>query len=178
MPLVEKRYAEALAGLSVKYDKIDLYQQELGAVTDTYREQPELKEFLLNPQTDINTKKDALRNIFGNRLGSNILNFLMLLLDKGRIGYLPGIYDEFVKLADQNRGILNIDIISAAPLEPDQLNMISQQYGKLYNAAAVKIETKLDASLIGGIKIKIGDKLVDGTVKGRLKGLQDMLSVG
>lgn len=175
MPLVEKRYAEAMVDLSVQNNAIDICQQELGTIAEIYAIQPDLKDFLLNPQADIETKKKILKNIFSGRLGNDIMSFLMLLLDKGRIKYLPGIYKEFVKLADEKRSILNITIITAVPLDPVQLKKLAEKYRSHYGAASVKVITELDTSLIGGVKVIIGDKLVDGSVKGRLKELQDML---
>ena len=176
MLLIEKRYAEALVSLAVQNNHLELFQQDLGAVTDIYKKQTDLKDFLLNPGTDIKTKKIVVSNIFYGKISSVLLDSLMFLLDKDRIKYLPGIFDEFVRLADEKRSMLNLTVISALPLDSEQLNKLKEKYRKLYKAASVKVLTELDTGLIGGIKVIIGDKLVDGTIKGRLKELQEILS--
>jgi F-type H+-transporting ATPase subunit delta len=175
MPLVEKRYAEALVKISVEKNLIEQHQQELGLVAEMYGGSEDLKNFLLNPRNDRDTKKAFLRNVFSGRIQDEILGLLLLLLDKGRIKYLKGIYEEYVKLADEKRNVLSMSIITAEPLDAGQVKSISENFRKLYSASSVKSEVVVDGSLIGGIKVKIGDKLLDGSIKGRLKDLQEIL---
>ena len=175
MSLVENRYAEALIGIAAEKNSIDAFLQDLGTFAEIYSGEPGFKDFLLNPQNETRTKKDVVKNALNGRIESDIINFVSLLLDKGRIKHIPDIYKEFVKLADEKRSILNISIISATPLDEGQIKIITEKYGKLYKAASVKAEVKLEASLIGGVKVAIGDKLTDASVKGRLKELQQLL---
>lgn len=175
MPLVEKRYAEALVRISVEKNMLELHQQELGLIAEVCGVHEDLNAFLLNPKTDKDTKKNILRNVFSGRIQDEILGLLLLLLDKGRIKHLQGIYEEYVKLADEKRNILNMSIFTPKPLETSQLDSISEKFRKLYNASAVKTSVVIDGSLIGGVKVKIGDKLQDGSIKGRLKELQGIL---
>lgn len=175
MPLVERRYAEALVNISVQGGAIDAYQQEFQTVVTLFKEQSDFKLFLLNPEIRTEVKKDIVKKIFSLSLKVEMVNFLLLLLDKGRIKFLPGIFDEFTKMADRKKNVLNMTIISAAPVEDKQINEIKVKYMKLYNASAVKLSVEIDNKQIGGIKVKIGDSVVDGTVKGRLEGLKDLL---
>ena len=101
----------------------------------------------------------------------------MLLLDKKRFEKIIGIFEEFVKLADEEKNVLNITIISASPLEPIQLDKLTEKYRTLYNSSSINVTVKIDNDLIGGIKVIIGDKLIDGTIKGRLQELKKTLVV-
>lgn len=175
MPLIERRYAEALVNISVQGGAIDTYQQEFQTVVTLFKEQSDFKLFLLNPEIRTDVKKEIVKKLFNNNLKSEMVNFLMLLLDKGRIKFLPGIYDEFTKLADKKKNVLNMTIISAAAVEDKQINEIKGKYKKIYNASDVKLDVEIDSKQIGGIKVKIGDRVVDGTIKGRLEGLKDLL---
>ena len=175
MPLVEKRYAEALVNISVEKNMIEKHQEELGLVANLYSSQEDLKNFLLNPKTDIDARKDLLRNVFKGRIQDEVLNFLLLLLDKGRIKYLHGIYEEYVRLAEEKQNILSMDIMTAAPLQSSQVESIKEKFGKLYKASSVKASVIIDQSLVGGVRVRIGDKLMDGSIKGRLKELQGIL---
>jgi F-type H+-transporting ATPase subunit delta len=175
MALVEKRYAEALVNISVEKNMIEKHQEELGLVADLYSSQENFKNFLLNPETDINTRKDLLRNVFKGRIQDEILSFLLLLLDKGRIKYLQGIFDEYVRLAEEKQNILSMDIMAAAPLQSSQVESIKEKFRRLYKASSVKASVIIDESLVGGVRVQIGDKLMDGSIKGRLKELQGIL---
>ncbi len=175
MPLVEKRYAEALVSLSIQHSCIDDIQAQLGSIVYTFNTEPTFKSFLLNPEIKTDVKKDAVKNILSGKIRNEILNFLMLLLDKGRIRYLPGMLAEYTALADKMRNVLNMQIISAVPLDAIQSNRITEKYRQMYNASAVKVEAIVDTSVIGGVKVVLGDKVIDGTVKGRLKELERLL---
>lgn len=176
MPLVEKRYAEALVDIAAQAAALDEYQQQLGTIAGLFGGQPEFRVFLLNPEVKSEDKKRAIKSIFSGKIENELFNFLMLLIDKGRIGYLKGISREFEKLADERKNVLNMTIISALPLDKDQIDQISEKYRKLYNAYSVKAVVETDKGLIGGVKVKIGDKVIDGSVKGRIEGLKELLA--
>ncbi|NJD03702.1 MAG: F0F1 ATP synthase subunit delta [Ruminiclostridium sp.] len=175
MSLVENRYAEALIDIAAEKASIDAFMRDLGAFAEIYGHEPGFKDFLLNPQNETRIKKLVVKNAFNGRIESDIISFVSLLLDKSRIKYLPGIYEEFVKLADERRSILNINIISATPLDERQIATIAEKYRKLYKAASVKAQVKIAANLIGGVRVVIGDKVTDASVKGRLMELQQLL---
>lgn len=175
MPLVEKRYAEALVNISVEKNMMEIHQKELGLVADLYISQEGFQNFLLNPKNDIESRKDLLRSVFKGRIQDELLNFILLLLDKGRIKYLQGIYEDYARLAEEKQNILRMDIITAAPLQASQVEMIKEKFRKLYNASSVKITVIIDETLVGGVRVRVGDKFVDGSIKGRLKELQAIL---
>lgn len=175
MPLIEKRYAEALIGLSVQSGAIDDYQQELLVIVELFKNQPDFRLFLLNPEIKTEIKKTVIRNVFSGKAKNELVNFLFLLLDKGRIINLPGILYEFTKAADKIKNTLNITIISATPLDDKQITDLVEKYKRIYNTTNAKVSQEIDKSLIGGVKVKIGDKIVDGTITGRLKGLKEVL---
>ena len=176
MPLVDKRYAEALINVSVEKNSIDLYQEELTAVSDIFRDETGLRAFLLNPKNSVDTKKSAITAIFGGRIHPELLNMLFVLLDKGRISRLSGICQEYMRMADEKRNILNITIMTAIPIDQGQIDSISERFRKLYNSSSVKATVDMDPTLLGGVKVAIGDKLYDGSIKGKLSRLQSILA--
>lgn len=175
MPLIEKRYAEALVGLSAQNGAIDEYRQELQVVVDLFNSLQDFKLFLLNPEVKTEVKKTVVKNVFDGKAKKELVNFLLLLLDKGRISNLPGILVEYVKSADKIRNILDMTIISSAPLEDRQISNILEKYKHLYNATNANVVLEIDQSLIGGVKVRIGDKVIDGSVRGRLESLRELL---
>ncbi|MCX7748868.1 MAG: F0F1 ATP synthase subunit delta [Clostridia bacterium] len=175
MPLVERRYAEALIDISGGSGAIDAYLSELQAIVEIFNRQSDFKFFLLNPEIKVEIKKEVVKKVFLGQIRPEILNFLMLLLDKGRIKFVPGILDEYTKMADKKRNILSMTVISAEPLDDLQVQEIKLKYMKSFNVSAVKVRTEIDKSLIGGVKVKIGDKVSDGSLKGRLHSLKEIL---
>jgi len=178
MSIIEKRYAEALVNLSDEENTVEAYRQELETIGDIFENHEEFKSFILNQTLPANVKKDLIRDLFSGKARAGILNFLFLLVDKGRIGNLPDIIKEFNALADKRKNILNIKIISAVPVEDSLIEKIKDRYGKIHNAAGVKAEVEIDRNVIGGIKILIGDTVTDATLKGRLKQLEELIARG
>jgi F-type H+-transporting ATPase subunit delta len=175
MPLIEKRYAEALIGLSVQKNTIDEYQQELLVIVELYKNLQEFRLFLLNPEIKTDNKKTVINNSFNGKVKKEIISFILLLLDKGRIRNLPGILIEYIKSADKIKNTMDITIISSIPLEDTQVSKIVEKYKTLFGSISAKIHLAIDSSLIGGVKVKIGDKVVDSSITGRLKNLREVL---
>lgn len=176
MSLVADRYAKALLDLAVSEGAADEYQNELIEVSRIYGAESSLSTFLLSPQNDLTTKKTVLINIFTGSVRQNLLNLLLLLQDKGRIEELPEICTAYIKMADEHRNILNITVTTALPLDKAQIDSIGEKFKAIYHGSSVKITVETDNSLIGGVKVAVGDKLFDGTVKGRLSKLQSALA--
>ncbi len=176
MALKEKRYAEALISISSSQDAMEGYQQELTALSRIYRDEASFREFLLDPGTDIALKKDAVTSIFGGRVRVELVDLLLLLADKGSMSNLPGIANEYALMADEKRNILNIEITAYEQLDKTQLDLLSEKLRKQFGATSVKSTVSIDSSLLGGLRIKIGDKLIDGSVAGSLKTLRGLLT--
>ena len=176
MSLVADRYAKALLDLAISDSAVDEVQSELAAVSQIIETQGNLTAFLLSPRSDLKIKKTVLNHIFIDSVRKNILNLLLLLLDKGRMEVLPDIVTSYVKMADEYRNILNITVTTALPLNQAQIDSISEKFKAIYHGSSVKITVETDNSLIGGVKVIIGDKLYDGTVKGKLSKMQSVIS--
>lgn len=168
MSMVAERYAKALLDLAISDSAVDAYQNELTVISQIYETESNLSAFLLSPRKNLKNKKTVLINIFKASVRNNILNLILLLLDKGRIESLPEICMAYIKMADEYRNILNITVTTALPLNQEQTDSIAEKFKAVYHVSAVKITVETDTSLIGGVKVAIGDKLYDGTIKGKL----------
>ncbi|WP_235832588.1 F0F1 ATP synthase subunit delta [Acetivibrio mesophilus] len=175
MQLVNTRYAEALIDVTEEKNSTNEVLNDFATILKLFEENPEFYSFLLNPQVLIETKKKAMQNVFGGRIEEELLNLLMLLLDKGRLKNIRSIMDEYSRMADERKDILRMKIISAFPLEDMQIDKIKEKYRKLYNKTDVKAKFVLDESLIGGIRIQIGDKIIDDSIKARLMSLKEIM---
>lgn len=176
MSMVAERYAKALLDLAIADGAVEEYQNELEAVSQTYEAENGLCAFLLSPQKDLTAKQSVLAALFRGRIEENILRFLLLLLEKGRVKSLPDICCAYLRMADEYRNILNITVAAAFPLDETQAEGIGRTFQSVYHAASVKITVETDSSLIGGVKVTVGDQVYDGTVKGKLVKMQSSLT--
>ncbi len=175
MPLVEKRYAQAL--LELLGSDVDSVKQEFGDFTNLYNYDKDFRDFLNNPVIKTDKKQALIKSIFTERLSKNMLNLVLLLISKHRTAEIPGIYNQFVQMANETANVLDMKIIMATQLDEVQLESIKEKFRKKYNAIAVNSTEIVDASLIGGLKVIVGDKVYDGSVKGRIESLTEIVSV-
>jgi F-type H+-transporting ATPase subunit delta len=175
MPIKEKRYAQALLEIGIKNNALERFQKDLKVVLDDFLNNDELVEYLLRPEISDALKKELVLDLYKSKISVEIQNLLQVLIDRKSIKNIYGIAKEFSILADEKRNILNIEITSSEPLSEKQLKKICEKYKKEYAASDVKYVNVIDKSIIGGIRIQIGDRLMDGSISTRLKQLQKLL---
>ncbi|EGD47341.1 ATP synthase F1, delta subunit [Ruminiclostridium papyrosolvens DSM 2782] len=175
MPLVEKRYAQALLQLSGS--DVNSVKEEFGDFTNLYNSDKDFRDFLNNPVIKTDKKQALIRSVFTGRLSKNMLNTILLLISKQRTAEIPGIFSQFMQMSNEMANVLDMKIIMAEQLTEVQLETIREKFRKKYNAVAVNSTEIVDASLIGGIKVIIGDQVYDGSVKGRIESLTEIVSV-
>ncbi len=176
MSMAAERYAKALLNLAIETGAVEKYQIDLETVSQTYEEENGLSAFLLTPRSVPQAKKSVLAALFRERVEDNILHFLLLLLEKGRIRSLPEICCAYVRMADEYRNILNLTVSTAFPLDKAQLDGIGKTFQSIYHGSSVKIAVETDASLIGGVKVTVDGNVYDGTVKGKLFRMQSEIN--
>lgn len=166
-----KRYAEALMELScntLSYDKI---YEDLNFVLNTISQNQDLADFLNSPPVSKADKKDVLDKIFKGKIEEPVLSFLFLLNENSRLGILRDIFSAFKNFVDEEKNILNADIISAVELnEVQKQNLVSKLQNK--TGKAINPEYKLDNTIMAGFIIKINDTVIDLSLKNRIENLK------
>lgn len=166
-----KRYAEALMELScdtLSYDKI---YEDLNFVLNTISQNQDLADFLNSPPVSKADKKDVLDKIFKGKIEEPVLSFLFLLNENSRLGILRDIFSAFKNFVDEEKNIINADIISAVELnEVQKQNLVSKLQNK--TGKAINPEYKLDNTIMGGFIIKINDTVIDLSLKNRIENLK------
>ncbi|HOQ00313.1 MAG TPA: F0F1 ATP synthase subunit delta [Acetivibrio clariflavus] len=176
MPLIEARYAEALVEITEENHSTDKVLDDFSTFVSIFNNSPELEEYLKKPNVQSTAKKKLLDELFMGQVDENFLKFLYLLVDKNRINCIGGILQEYKRMADEKKNVLNLKIISAVPLDDLQIEKIKEKYAGIYKKDKVNAVVNIDRSLIGGIKVQIGDRVEDYSVKSRLDSLKKLLT--
>lgn len=171
---VARRYAEAFFSIAQDHSKIDQYQQELELVVDAIKGSDILREYLDHLLIPAKEKKENITKLFGDKVSQITLNFLLMVIDKRREAYIEAIVEEYKELADISRNIAKADLISAQEVSEDELNTLAQKLSAS-TGKTVQLKQVIDPSLIGGVKLRIGDQIIDGTVAKKLEMLKTQL---
>jgi F-type H+-transporting ATPase subunit delta len=150
-------------------------RDQLEQVVAAAAEVPELRELLRNPQLDPRARAAALEDVLAG--GDELLrNFLLVLVDKGRIGELEVIAQEFERLVSASEGVLSAELTTAIELSDDDERRLLKQ---IEDASGHKVEATrhVDPGLIGGIVLQIGSHRLDASVRGRLERLRRELAI-
>ncbi len=168
-------YAQALMSLAKDQQLEDRFGEDAQAVLDLLRDSQELQQFLENPLIAEDAKKGVLGQI-SVELNPLFANFLKLLVDKGRINFVFPILRRYQELLRQLRKTVLADVTSAVELSDAQKDQIRQKVATMTGAQQVDLEVTLDASLLGGVIIKVGSQVVDASLRGQLRRLSMQLS--
>ena len=175
---IARRYAKALLLIGKEDGQIDTYRQELDAFSALIEREGALEQAINNPLYNADGRKKVLASVIEKLALSTVMkSFLTLLFDKGRFGYLSSINDFYQKLADELKGIARASLISATELSSDTVDKIrttlSDKTGK-----DIILEVEQDPGLIGGIVTRIGDLVLDGSIKTQLLNMRESLKRG
>lgn len=175
---ISRRYAKALLLIGKEDGQTETYRTELGGIADLMQREVMLQQAIVNPLYDAKSRKRVLSAVIERLKISKVMSsFLLLLLDKGRFGFLPGINESYQKFADEVRGVARASVVSAAPLSPEVAEKIRSALSKK-TGMEVLLELENDPGLIGGIVTKIGDLVFDGSIQTQLLNMRESLKKG
>ncbi|MHB0912528.1 MAG: F0F1 ATP synthase subunit delta [Armatimonadota bacterium] len=169
-----RRYAGALFGLARDADAIDRVESDLGLVNYSVESMPSLREVVMHPLIPADRKKEILAAVFAEKIEGLTLDFLKLLVDKRREGILSDVEEEYVRIADDFRGVMPAVVVSVVPLTAEEQAALKQKLGGL-TGKTVELTLEQDEALIGGLVVKIGDTVIDGSVRGQLATMREKL---
>jgi len=170
------KYAKAIFELAQDDKRLDAYDKDLAKVANDIFSLPEAVKFFQNPLVPHKAKKDLLTKALKKEVSDTVMNFLLLLVDKSRIGIFNEIYEIFTALKNEAQGILIADVTSAFPLTKTQETQLTKKLSTL-SGKKVRVRKHEDKKILGGLIVTIGDKRIDGSVAGRLRSLKSSLAV-
>ncbi|WP_434133706.1 ATP synthase F1 subunit delta [Sporomusa sphaeroides] len=167
-------YAQAIYEIATEKAALDTVEQQLKLVEATIAGHEELATLMYHPLVPAPAKKETINRIFAEDLDVFVRNFLLLLVDKRREPALPAIIHEYIRLANDARNIAEAEVFTAKELSEEQRKALAVKLSQVTGKNIV-IKTTIDQELIGGVVVKIGDKLIDGSVARQLKALKAAL---
>ncbi len=155
-------------------DKIVELAEELDQICELARGDRTFREFLASPIINTKARGEAIRRIFHGRVTDLALRFLLVVNNKARLRRLESISAAFDQLVHEALGRVEVDIYTPGPLGPEQLDTIKQRIQAALGKDPV-LYSYTDAAMIGGVRLRIGDQLIDGSVASRLRRLRQHL---
>lgn len=174
---VARNYAEALLELAVADHAVEAYAEEMNRIAALVEAEPDIRTFLETPRIEPDEKKRALSEALEGRVPVRLLRFLLVVIDKRRQRILPEIAAEFNRLANEHFGRLQVDVTVAA--EPDEaLRVDLQARLSVLLQRDVIPRFLVNPRIIGGVVVRVGDRIMDGSLRYRLSRLRRQLLRG
>jgi F-type H+-transporting ATPase subunit delta len=171
---VARRYAEAFFSIAHEANKIDEYQAELGKIVNIIQETESLGEYFAHPLVPTKEKQEIAKQLFSQQVSQITLNFLLLVLDKRRETYLQLIFKEYEEMADESNNIKKAELISAKAVPEAEVQSLAEKLS-LSTGKTIDLKLSIDPTLLGGVKIRMGDKIIDASIAKKLEMLKKNL---
>ena len=175
---VARRYAKALIIIGKEDGQTETYRQELGKVAELMATEKLLADTIANPLYKSVERKTVLQKVVAKLDLSRVMSsFVMLLFEKGRLAFIGNISEFYQTLADELKGVARASLVSAGELTDETIEKIRGALSKRTGKEIV-LDVQYDSELIGGIVTRIGDLVLDGSIKTQLLNMRESLKRG
>lgn len=166
------RYAKAYIELALSRDQLEQAVEGAKAAAGFFDASPEARQVLASPLIPASDKAEALSRALGQGIPMQAQEFVRFVIDKGRAEFLPEILHQVGVLYEGIRGIRHAEAVSAVEMTPGQIEELSVRLKALTGAEQIVLHARVDPSLLGGVRVKVGDVVWDGSLSGRLEELK------
>ena len=171
---IVRRYAGALFGAASKADLVDRIESDLGLVSYALETSPALMDAVRSPVLPPHAKRELIRAVLGDKLHKTTLSYLYLLVDHNREEAILQTEEEYLVLANEARGVVSAAVVSAVTLTEDEEARLREKLSAI-TGKSVQLEKSVDPGLIGGVLVKMDDRVIDGSIRGQLEALRDRM---
>lgn len=173
--LVAKRYAAALFNLAASEGVMAEYEEEVKMIVKILHDEPDFMAVLQDHKVTMEDKVSLIENVFTDKVSTPIVGLLVLLVKKGRQDEMLNVLETFLERVKTDSGIMKAVVTSAIPLKAQQISILKEKL-EAGTKSKIEIETIVDASIIAGLIVRVGDKVVDASYKGDMQSLKKQLS--
>jgi F-type H+-transporting ATPase subunit delta len=168
------KYAQGLYKVALKEENVTQFSVRLHSIMNILKSVPELNQLFITRRVQIEDKMVMLKNILGDKISGIEMDLIVLLIENGHMLLYGEILKRFDYLLDKKSEITKVQITSSTRLPDDEVQKISVTIeNKIQKKLNVKMD--IDTSLMGGIKLRVGNTLIDGSVSNRLQKMRDTL---
>jgi len=171
-----RRYAEAAFEVAMRDGTLEQWRAELDIAASVIGD-PRALDILANPAIPTEQRSSVLDQLLGDRAARPVKNLIQLMLRRGRIEELSRVAAEFRRLDDDRQGITHATATSASELTQDEIRELTARLEQS-TGGRIALDVQVDPSLLGGLVVRVGDRLIDGSVRGRLERLRNRLISG
>jgi F-type H+-transporting ATPase subunit delta len=171
-----RRYAEAAFEIALRDGTVETWRRELDAAAALLGD-PAIAEGVRNPAIATASREAAVRAGLERNVSAPVLNLIVFMIRRARIEELARVAAEFGRLDDLRNEIVHATATSASALEPTEIRALTARLEQM-TGGTVELSVETDPSLLGGLVVRVGDRLIDGSVRGRLERLRSQLVSG
>lgn len=171
---VARNYAETLFELARRNDSTQEYGDALETVAGLLEDVSRFRTFVETPRIDDEVKKSVIRKVLADRTPRHVVNFVLTTIDKRRQHLLREIFQEYLLLLDDHLGREHVEVTVARPLDDTTAQMVSERLSKILGRQAIP-HVRVKPEILGGLVVRTGDTIYDGSVRRRLEGLRRRL---
>jgi F-type H+-transporting ATPase subunit delta len=170
MEAIAQVYARSLFEVAKEHDKLDVVREQLGEIADTIAESHDLQVFFFSPYFSTDEKVEGLRSALQDA-DESVVNFLDLLIEKHRMPALFRIRREFDALWEEENRLLPVQVTSAIELDESTVKQIGDAIGK-QTGRRIELTSEVDPGILGGIVLRVGNSILDASIRNRLEKLR------
>lgn len=170
--VIARRYARAFYKLSFAQGRVAEVLKDLAAFAGLFVERAEIRKFLAHPAIPLEAKVKLIKKLAAVEVTADFVQFL---IDKGRLSLLPAVYEDFLRIYRRDAGIVAAEVTSAVPLGEDLRERLGTALARL-TGKRVEIETVVDEAVVGGLKLTVGDHVIDGTLASCLEDVRESIA--
>ena len=171
-----KEYGEALFLLGYETGRQREYATALQTVKAVFEKEPRYTEILSSPAIPLKERLEVVETAFSALLPEQVLSFLMLLCEKGRLPFFPRAVDEYFALLTASERIFEAKVTSAVPLMEEEKEKLIARLEKIYKGC-VRATYFVDEAVLGGLVVEVDGKIMDGSLRSRLHRVKEVLDV-
>lgn len=168
--LAAQRYGTALFELAVENNQVDEMLNEVMHLKDIISEETDFLELISNPKISMDDRKQVIENIFEGRISDYIIGLIDLVIKKNRQSLLLQIFEDFITKINEHKGVVIATVTVCEPLTQVQEEALTKRLETL-TKKTISLQQEFDKSLVGGIVIRIGDRIMNYSVKGMLNAM-------
>lgn len=171
-----RRYAEAAFEIALRDGTVDAWRRDLDRAAEVIADPP-IAEAVHNPSVATALREEAIARGLGPSVSRPVLNLITFMVRRGRIEDLSRVAAEFGRLDDERNGVTHALATTASPLEATEIQALTTRLEAM-TGGKVELTVETDPSVLGGLIVRVGDRLIDGSVRGRLERLRSQLVSG